>query len=39
MRGKKVSAAASPRETNPLEAAVERLHRSLAQFVDRVLVA
>jgi FBP C-terminal treble-clef zinc-finger len=37
VRGKKVPAAASLRETLPLEASVERLRRNLDQFVDRVL--
>jgi hypothetical protein len=37
VRGKKVSGAASLRETLPLEATVERLRRNLDQFVDRVL--
>src|SRR4051794_23718363 len=35
VRGKKVPAAASLRETLPLEASVERLRRNLDQFVDR----
>ena len=39
VRGKKVSSAASLRETLSLEASVERLRRNLDQFVDRVLVA
>lgn len=39
VRGKKVSGAASLRETLTLDASVERLHRNLDQFVDRVLVA
>lgn len=39
VRGKKVSGAASLRETIPLEASLERLRRNLDQFVDRVLVA
>jgi hypothetical protein len=38
VRGKRVSGAASLRETLTLEASVERLHRNLDQFVDRVLV-
>ncbi len=38
VRGKKVSRAASLRETLTLEASVERLRRNLDQFVDRVLV-
>lgn len=38
VRGKKVSGAASLRETLPLQATVERLQRNLDQFVDRVLV-
>ena len=37
VRGKKVSGAASLRETLPVEASVERLRRNLDQFVDRVL--
>ncbi len=38
VRGKRVSGAASLRETLPLKARVERLQRNLDQFVDRVLV-
>lgn len=38
VRGKKVSGAASLRETLSLESSVERLRRNLDQFVDRVLV-
>jgi hypothetical protein len=39
VRGKKVSGAASLRETLTLDASVARLQRNLDQFVDRVLVA
>ena len=39
VRDKKVSGAASLRETLTLEASVERLHRNLDRFVDRVLVS
>ena len=38
VRGKKVSGAPSLRETLSLEASVDRLHRNLDQFVDRVLL-
>ena len=38
VRGKKVSGAASLREALTLEASVQRLHRNLDKFVDRVLV-
>jgi len=38
VRGKKVSGAASLRETLSVDASVERLRRNLDQFVDRVLV-
>lgn len=39
VRGKKVSGAASLRETLTLDASIERLRRNLDQFVGRVLVA
>jgi hypothetical protein len=38
VRGKRVSGAASLRETLSLEASVERLRRNLDRFVDRVVV-